>query len=271
MSNEVLPGITQGRVNQFRALRGTWRYFGCKNRAELDAKVSDEQIAQYIQEKASKKDFIENPKPELMGIGEDAFNALWDQKYAAYTARFQTDKATPNDLASLKRLAFMEAQQEVIQRHIISKLDISDISDRNVIKGLNDTLVSLSREMREIEKQLGVDRVTRQKAEDADNPLEVLRQGIADAKWLIDNEIQEVRCPGCESKIDVPILSIWHHYPTHPPRPVGAKGEYAEGEALFHQECPNCGRILVVRYKPRGVPLRAKDFEIPDLTALGRE
>lgn len=258
---EVLPGITAKRVKQFRSLRGTWRYFGCESKAEFEAKgVTDLEVAEYIQAKASQRDFIENESKRASRGGKidaSAFNAMWDKKFAEYQSRFTTEDATPNDIASLRRLAFMDAQQEFTQQHIVNNLTLRDISDRNAIKGLNETLVSLSREMREIEKTLGIDRVTRKKDDDVADPMEVIASGIRDARWLLANEIQEVRCPGCESKHDVAIMSIWHRYPTHP-----------HGD--FTQECPNCGRILVVKCKKRGVAAKAKDFEIPDLLRLGR-
>jgi len=256
-SDEVLPGVSRGRVRQWRALRGTWRHFGAETREEFDALgVSDEEVARYILENTD-AGFIENEgdggdSKRRRGRGKKRLGEIraeWERRVREYLERF--DAPTPNDVAALRRLAFMDLRVELIQRRMLELVDEVGVRAMREMSSLNEQQVALSTEIRNLQKSLGIDRVRRVEEEERLDPLQVLRDGVRDAKWLMDNEIQEVVHYCADGKV-VPIMAIWHWFPTHP-------------HGSFRQQCPNCGEWFTVEYKPRGEAVSAKDFEIPDL------
>lgn len=114
---EIIPGITMGDVRQAAPLAGTLRYFECDTREELDARISDEQIAQLLFRNAEEKAL--EAEAEALAAEVDAddvlldpkeFNSKVERRYSQYLTAYEA--ATPNDRQNLRSLAEVEVQLE---------------------------------------------------------------------------------------------------------------------------------------------------------------
>ena len=245
--SEVIPGVKLWEVNRNKGLVGTWRHFGASDRSGFDALgITDEAVAEYIA--SNRVGAVPKTDKKKQAALRADMDVQLDERYKEYLNQFESD--TPNDKAMLRNLASMEVRLEAIQSELMDTVGTVDAIQIRKSETLNKQSVDLSKEIRELQKALGIDKVSRDNSDKAD-PLGVLRDAMRDAKWLLDNEIHTVEhhCP--DGKV-VPIMQIWHFFPTHP-------------HTDFKQVCPNCGMEIVVSYKYRGVAVNSKDFVVEGL------
>jgi len=255
---EVLPGVTLGMVKSRRGLKGTWRYFGYEDRESFDrAGITDEQVAEYILSRrvsVREEERVRSGGARSRGrrLSREEVQRELDRRLGEVLALYNTDNLT--DRENLRRLVFMEWQSEQFQNEMLDLRMRGDAQSRRDEALLAEQHAKLSKEIRDLQKVMGIDRASREVVERED-PLDVVTAGLEDAKWLLDNEIQVVEHRCADGRVVRPIMLIWHFFPTHP-------------HETFRQECPNCGQVLEVECKRRGYAVKASDFDISDLVDI---
>jgi len=249
-SGETVFNISMKSIERARRIDGTWHHFGASTQEEFDAlEISNEDIARFILDKEKEgASHIAQKREERQSDRQEEL----EERLQAYLEYF--DAPTPNDVAALRNLSFLNMRADILQQDLVAHVGATDPTSQKIMEGLNEQIVKVSAETRLLEQALGIGR--RKRIEEGDDPLEVLRGAMDDAEWLMEQEIHEVvhRCK--DGKV-IPIMSIWHYFPTHPHEP-------------FRQQCPNCGEWITVEYKKRGIAISAKDFEIEDILTEAR-
>ena len=249
-TGETVFNIPIKGIDRARRLDGTWRHFGEKTQEEFDALgVSNERVARFILDQ--EKDGISRIAEKQEEKQNDRVKEL-EERLQAYLEYF--DAPTPNDIAALRNLAFLNMRADILQQDLVALVGKVDPVSQKIMEGLNEQIVKVSAETRLLEQALGIGR--KKRVEEGDDPLEVLRGAMSDAEWLMEQEIHEV-VHHCKDNKVIPIMSIWHNFPTHPHEP-------------FRQQCPNCEEWITVEYKERGIAVSAKDFEIEDILTEAR-
>ena len=241
--------IAPEKIAQYREFKKTWNYFGAETKEDFDVlRINNGEIAKFVL--ADKKGGRPTDKVEKGGkesTQQKERTAELEKRVREYLHQY--DAPTPNDVAALRNLAFLNMEADILQKAILTYVGKDDPSSLDTVQRLNEQLVKISGETRQLELALGV--LRRRRVEEAADPLEVLQGAMRDADWLLEQEIQEV-VHNCKDNKVVHIMTIWHNFPTHPHEPI-------------RQQCPNCGEYFVIEYKPRGIAVSAKDFEIEDM------
>ena len=242
--------ISKESINRARRMDATWQHFGAKTQNEFDTlDISDEGVARFVLDREKEgKEYVVEERNERQ-VDRVAELKRREEEYLEYF-----DAPTPNDVAALRNLSFLNMRSAILQEQLLAIVGKVDTVSLSTMQGLNDQIVKVSAETRQLEQALGIGRSKR--IDKGDDPLEVLRGAMDDAEWLMEQEIHEV-VHHCKDGKVIPIMSIWHYFPTHP-------------HETFKQQCPNCEEWITVEYKERGIAVSAKDFEIEDILTEAR-
>lgn len=254
--------VTVGDLRSYARLQGVWRHFGKDTREELLRDVSAEDLARYVWQRKKVRAEAEALDRQMASttdtniLDAQVVEEEVEERLREYMAIY--DPATPNDISSLRQLAYIDVAISHLQRSIAPYLECTDPSAQKLVRSVTDQITSLMAASRQHQQILQIDVLGRAKARGAAKAEEVIAQVVRDTAKLLKEEILPIRHCG------ILIGWIWWGFPTHPFQPIIAT-------------CPKCETRFSVEFPPewKEKSISAADFaldlETLDLLAAGAE
>jgi hypothetical protein len=245
---EVFLGPYLSKARQRRPLKGTWNWVADRlgrpapeTREEWQSwGVPDWMVAWMVRDKeleaqiesaqgravvVSDGDVVEELKAEVARRMDDLLDAY--------------EAPTPNDRDMLRSYVTLMVQVHHMEDMLLGASEIDD----KLVTQIRD----LQREARQIEKQLGIDRLERDKRR-ADPGADLLTEICRETKRYLEDEIVQI------THCDVLLGWVWDGFPSRP--------------ILLRTQCPKCG--AVVSYGQEGGAMEAPILreEYPEVMTL---
>lgn len=202
---ETILGVPISKIISRRNLLGTWRHFGkdkgmlCQTRQQFDALgITDLEMAEYIRmgesikardeslkvadELRSKQQyttFLEEREERVKKANEER-----DAKLGEYLSSFNAP--TDVDVDNLRIMAGMVLAIEYNQQAQMAYMGKTDPASVQAKQVLSTEITNLTRELRQLEKDMGIDLPTRIKAESQATGIDVVREIVEGTRETFD-------------------------------------------------------------------------------------
>lgn len=232
--DERLPGwvenpeyVDEHEIRRFAVLGGVKTVL---NRRYPDG-WGDEQVRAYIIERRRQRIEITLIRYRNLDTERKNVEQLVEGKVKEYLAHFRDP--TPNDLVSLREMARISLTLDMLaekQEAMIldARIDQKEISSRD-FESISKVRADSMRAFAALEKQLGIDRQSRESESDT---LTLLQETRAEAARLLASRKRDITCAACEAKGELFNLGfIVFHFEQN-----GLAYEFA-------CQCPRCGGV----------------------------
>lgn len=243
---ETIEGVTLGEIKRRRNLKSCWRNFHFDTKEEFDAaNISDERIARYILLSRRKPDEKRLDKIQA-ALSRQAEDIGWEERYKEKLEElnkeeeelFQRllddfDAPTSLDEANLSAIAKMQHRLGKIQdnRKYFMVLPTEEQTDKSTLEtfaALSEEEGRILREIRQWQKDMGLDKPTRDKRVDEVTGEDEVKRIIADSKVFMEQHINRVNHCGIE------VMWILDHFP--------------ENFFVGSKQCPRCLELIDIEW-----------------------
>lgn len=239
-------GVPIGRIRTWRNLRGTWRHFGvqhgiqnCTHEQFDELGIPDEAVAKYILGREETRERDDLLRAADIARGEKYDNILAERDadvkriLAEREAKLQEylrdfDAPTAPDVDSLRILAGTVLAAEYNQRAQMPWMPRTDLPAIQAKAALSKEATDLSREVRQIIKDLGIDMPTRAKKTATEDAVAYIKRMIEGASEFIDKHVVEMEHCGILLRQDADF--------------------FPELYTKLIKQCPRCGDMIEIEY-----------------------
>ena len=160
-------------------------------------------------------------------------DATVEERIQAYMDYFED--VSPNDLVMIQTMVNLEMAIESANQQWVDVLT-GDSINRTAAKGWSDIIRGLSREHRQIQETLGIERAGRDERDKASDQVEYVRDVIRRSAAFVKEHAIQIRCHHCmaeDAEVEIDLGFILFHFRQDAPWE-------------FRFQCPRCGEAVQI-------------------------
>lgn len=187
-------------INKLKLSSQVRNTLGSKTRDGSD--LTDEAIADYVREQRFQKEQVVAAKKKTKrhdAVGGKITPQKIYQRMQEYDKWFDLNTLTPNDRTSLEQLIRCEETIRIIDTELDELRGCTDKDSHETYGKLVTEKNNNIKNINDLQKILGIDRVGRTSAKTKVNPEEEIKEMVLAAQSFIEEQLVTINCPQCHT------------------------------------------------------------------------